>query len=569
MAKTIPVVLSACLAVVLVYWGCASTKEQPAARHVESQSVPRAKAAASLHAHKENAYLAYYTYDPDSHQETVEVFTPARWRRISDGGRADYLTKMYFANTRQFSNRQLRHQACFLGSAEEVVSTFFTMGDRGLSFDDLKLQRLSFSTDELMVGIQFTDGNTDRHFRITACRASGKGELFNYEKLLAQVEQIERSQPGARDPGSVTPHLALERSAAAVANADGFKENDAVQKNSQNLPDFELRADYENAFPADMPWREAELDISKPNDAQKLALILQQYAYEEMANRNDSPDQNFIPKRNTKRFWCHMPWLNQGANGREGVHGLTQERNLQPSKDIWPDAPLGGDWGVAFFNSVGCAAIQAVFGSKTHPLKQPRWEFANFKDGAVVYKILFTTAVDFKPIKNAFTWQANVNLPHETDRTIRPMKHIQMDIGIKDRQLKGLLSDASGPLANGWAMLTYYYDESYESPLPASLNLPEGLRHMRPMGIQTGFDEAGTMLFPGSRTNQVRNMLNGPADNPKSSCMGCHATAGTMQPMAPGVTTTKEWRDHVESGLAMDFGQQFALAKRNYETGPQ
>ena len=233
---------------------------------------------------------------------------------------------------------------------------------------------------------------------------------------------------------------------------------------------------------------------------------------------------------------------------------------------------------MGFFNATACRAIQNVFfDTRTTPAKlrpEPRWDLATLDDGAVIFKLLFTTA-DFDALQGALTWKAHVSEPHDTTRALREVRHMQMDIAVKDRRLQGLFQDDDGVVvADGWVMLTYYYDVGYTTPL--QMPLPEGLRHLRPMGIQSGFGDSGrgeSIIFAGAETNQdpgVR-MLNGPADNPKSSCLGCHATAGipgNVIPMAPGVMSTKRWRElkREHKATMLDFGQQFALAKRNFET---
>jgi hypothetical protein len=80
------------------------------------------------------------------------------------------------------------------------------------------------------------------------------------------------------------------------------------------------------------------------------------------------------------------------------------------------------------------------------------------------------------------------------------------------------------------------------------------------------------MIFAGSKTNSANNvyyganprLMNGPADNPKASCLSCHGAAGTTIKMVPGVKDFNEYMRVKSTGL--DFSQQLALAKRNHET---
>lgn len=554
MLKNLSVSLSL---IALVYTGCVSQEKKAASDGNAGRSIAGDTS--------EKEYLAYYQYNPKTQEEKVEVFSPELWRGLSAGARYQRFDEMYYANTRAKSNRGLAHVACFTGDSKRLAASFFSpdvvLANRIANVSNLTE---TFSEDGLMIGLQYTTKKQNRHFRLTACRGSGKGEFFSTELLDEKIKEVE--QASGPESGR-KPNATADDTPANPAHSDSFADSSEgfrVHDLATAKPVFVLRRDYDRAPIADVPWRRADLDLSNPEDAHRFAVMLQIYAYQGMANQDPSnPDNNFIAQNNKQRYWCHMPWLNQGANGREAVHGLTQERNLAPSS-MWPHPPKAGDWGVAFFNGTACRAIGKVFANA----KNPDWTAVNLDDGSVVYKILFTTG-DFPEIHNAFTWNAHVNLPFQNARSMQPVRHIQMDIGVKDSQLRGLATDAHGLDASGWLMLTYYYDENYPGDpelLKAIPNLPEGLKHMRPMGIASGFTPKESIIFAGSKTNQSAGMLNGPADNPKSSCMGCHGTAGTSAGMVPGVMSTEQWRGLLAH--ALDFGQQFALAKRNFETKP-
>jgi len=518
--------------------------------------------------------LKYFTYNPKTGEQSVHTFAPVNWQEADRGGeRFEMLKEMYFANTRTVSRRKMYHLACYTGAPDEVLTRFFTFNNANNSIPGATDINASISSDGTAMGIQFNAEGKHWFFRLISCASPGKNPMFNED------------DPKIRKIGShkLSSALAIERAPAKAAKgdtadkedgqtdaADGFVINDTVKNPKPGLPTFAMRADYDNAPAAqDTPWLDAGFtDIMQPDQALKLSLILQKYAYEGMVDQNKAnPDLNFIAQNNKKRFWCHMPWLNQGANGREAVHGLTQERNLQPSHEIWPHPPLGADWGIGMFNAAGCKGVQRVFGTMNHPVANPNISHLDMQNGSVVFKILFTTA-DFPEDKGAYTWMANVGEVNSNARSLRPVHHIQMDIGIKDTRLKGFPKDGNDLIADGWLMTTYYYDPKYTSPLAKEMDLPAGMEHMRPMGIQAGFTPNESVIFEGSKTNQDAGMLNGPADNPKSSCLSCHAVAGTNKAMAPGVTSTAMWRQLKKDNAdkVLDFGQQFALARRNFET---
>lgn len=512
--------------------------------------------------------LVYMTYEKDGKMKREEI-SPERWKGqnsgFSSGGREDYLIKFYSANTRGVSLRNIRHATCFRGSADEVKNAFFTKNDPQVEVRNLQGSHpeVKASSDGKMLGIAFTHTKKGfLHFRMTSCEFGKSDFAEDISNRVGFVPRIQRSV-----------------ASTSARNQDGFGIEDQMPAGATRLPRFELRADFDKGFTTseDRPWE--GMDLTNKVEQIKFALILQKYFYENMANQNPSqPDMNFIAQKNKARYWCHMPWMQTGVNGREAVHGLTKEMDLRPSKNIptYMNATPGSDWGVAYFNGPGCRTLGNVFGSKSQPLDAPRFQNSDFDHGTVSAKILFTTA-DFPEIKDAYQWKANVSEPGMPERGLKTVRHIQMDISIKDMTLKG-----TNALLKNWVMLGYYYDPNYdydkdikpivgmENPLNSIPNLPKALYKMRPMGIQLGLDkpETGdTVVFPGAYANGSGGRLNGPADNPRSSCLGCHGAAGTGASMIPGFLSMKMLEPYKEN-LTLDFNQQLALAKDNYETAP-
>lgn len=532
----------------------------------------------------QDAALVYFTYDKNN-RPVPDVISSARWNeQLNHNGknaRLDYLTKIYYANTRETSLRGIRHDACFEGHAVDIQKEFFNSGNSNNFIPSIasNVPNTYPSEDGMMLGISFDlTSPSPKHiyFRLHNCNA-GKSPVGQdssvsftqhaphhgfFESILAKFD----SKWTNRSPAS------------ADQLQQGFVINDAytVKPVPANLPTFSLRADFDQAFgDDDLPWRQTSLNLQNKKDAFALAVLLQKYFYENMANQNpNNPDQNFIATQNTSRYWCNMPWQNQGPSGREIVHGLTKERNLvaSPQMTAFKSPPDGTDWGVGYYNAVACRGIQNVFGTKANP-KTPDFTQSVYSDGSVAAKILFTTG-DFPAIHNAYTWTGNVTTTGVTTRTLQSVRHIQMDISIKDSKIAG-----SNGKISGWTMFTYYYDENYDyakeyqanvggaSPLASVSKIPVSLLKMRPMGVQFGMDANETLIFANAQTNGFQGRLNGPADNPKSSCLSCHSTAGTQAGMVPGFMKDADYSSQKNGSL--DFSQQFALAKRNYETVEQ
>ncbi|MBC7693080.1 MAG: hypothetical protein H7222_15055 [Methylotenera sp.] len=518
------------------------------------------------------AYLKYVTFKNNRPEE--DVIDISRWQGLGggfDGGaRSDYLKKFYSANTRSRSNTGLKHEACFEGSAQTLQNLFFNSNDpkNKIAFVIGGYARTRSSQDGLALGISFTEqlkGGPQQpfFFRLQNCR-SGKAEIGeSRDRRLGQndfAESETRRLPAAVESSNAMP-------------GKGFMIEDQVQLPAgSRLPAFSLRSDYDRAMlsSSDRPW--AGMDIRTEEGAAQFALLVQKHFYEGMATQDSSnSDRNFIAQNNGKRYWCHMPWMQVGESGREAIHGLTKERDYKPSTtmSLYSENTTGTDWGIGYYNGKGCQAIGKVFGTAGNPRGAPDFDQARFEDGTMSVKILFTTA-QLKNTQGAYTWNANVSGVGSTARKLQPVQHIQMDISVKDSSLKGARPDVGN-----WVMLTYYFDPSYNSPLQRDLpGLPSGILRMRPMGVQTGFGppsqstQRESIIFQGSQTNGFLGRLNGPADNPKSSCLSCHGTAGLGVAMSPGYIDYVNWGKPTKS-KSLDFSQQFALAKRNWETEPK
>jgi hypothetical protein len=508
---------------------------------------------------KEEASFRYITFRAG--QPEVQTITADRWKAWPPGARLDYLRKFWSAATRSVSRRSIVHAACFTGMAQEIRDSFFTQGDPSVILGQAGLISVTASQDGVMLGIRFAtqlknEPKRDYHFRLVHCEQSGKAPVYGDGGL-------EVATPVPPSPSSRPPAVAADRETP-------FSINDRVEKGQMppGLQPFVLKADYEAAARATdtLPWKGPRLDLREARDAQTLAVMLQKYFYEGMTPTGAPNDRMFIAQNNKTTYWCHMPWQQLGEPGREAIHGLTAERNLFRSA-VYPVDPvdsknaLGSDWGIGYYNAIGCRTIGDVFGSRRTPRPVPDWTRAiPYGDGTISVKILFTTA-DFDAIKNAFVWRAHVYKPEEKPRrSVQTVRHLQMDIAVKSSELN------PNPFTNNWLMLTYYYDESYTNDLGIG-GLPIGLTHMRPVGVQFGYSPAETVLLPGAKTNQQNGLLNGPADNPKSSCLSCHAQAGMPQdqvPMAPGITSNEQWETF--KGASLDFSQQMRLARDNYET---
>lgn len=291
-----------------------------------------------------------------------------------------------------------------------------------------------------------------------------------------------------------------------------------------------------------------KLDISTQKGALVFAQIMQEYVYQGWftAKNKDNSDEHF--RQNDQRTWCSTPWMVDGQKGREAVHGLTKEFPMH-TNPIYPEdknfvetgdkGQQPSSWGTAYFNKPVCDLYSELFGSRENPLFPPNFQIheqgKDNPDGFVSFKMLFNTLEtwkDYGPLQGAYHWKAHVSNTHYSpERKIQEIPHIQMDISIKDSRLSGTKEEV-----DYWVMITYVYDKNYYDGQMQVENLPDSLRHMRPVGVQFGFEPQESLIFEGAQTNYRENdevisfgdraLLNGPADNPYSSCLGCHGAAG-------------------------------------------
>lgn len=256
-------------------------------------------------------------------------------------------------------------------------------------------------------------------------------------------------------------------------------------------------------------------------------------------------------ENNKVRGWYHMPWQHYGKAGREGIHGLTQEAPLSAGQlaatQTYPSAVAHA---VGFYNEFGGYTIGQVW--KDHANPDPSAvSTAGFPIGTVVCKTLF---VDMPPaliaeqvpyLANPIEWQAyttnGFNLP---DHSVKEVTLIQMDIMIRDDrapsgwifgtfQYNGALANAEpwhnlAPVGLIWGNDPDYAENIQNIPvLDTDGNFPPN-HPVTQTPINVGLTE--TIINPDANELPPTHLgwegrLNGPVDNPRSSCMSCHMTA--------------------------------------------
>lgn len=287
---------------------------------------------------------------------------------------------------------------------------------------------------------------------------------------------------------------------------------------------FKLSQDYPTSPQKEvLPWSL----INPTTDSEKYIQAVYKYVLE------GNVEVDWDVKNNKIRKWYHAPWMHYGDSGREFIRGLTRERTT-PAPARAGSGELGPDhkncfqnWAVGFFNPTGAYQVGRVWGDPANPDAT----MSQFPEGTVIAKLLFTTAPDSEApyLKNTFEWQANINVfsgatcpGGALPRRPQTVRLLQMDLAIKDRNAT----------ATGWVFATLSYNGDSVGATPWD--------RMKFVGVMWGNDLTKNEQWINKSNGAPQHLgadgrLNGPVDNPRSSCISCHATAQipAVSPMIP------------------------------------
>jgi hypothetical protein len=289
-------------------------------------------------------------------------------------------------------------------------------------------------------------------------------------------------------------------------------------------PVFKLSQDFPLLAPSDTyPWM--QFDPTSDPDHYMFAVL--EYCLE----GNEPID--WVIQNNQTRRWYHAPWMHWGNHGREPIHGLTYERMSLPGELSVQQTGTFQNWAVGFYNPAGGYTLGRVWQNPTNP----NASLAIFPPNTVSMKLLFTEATpDQVPfLAGSKEWQAYIyanpqNQGPQAPRVVKTLRLLQVDVAIRDPRSKDI---------SGWVFGTFIFDGRVSGSDPYA--------KLRPVGLMWGNDPnfGPTQFQQGSKPQQTRlyqpvqsimrhygwlGRLNGPVDNPKSSCLSCHSTAQTGMP---------------------------------------
>lgn len=382
----------------------------------------------------------------------------------------------------------------------------------------------------------------------------GAGICLAYAGLLAA------SSPAFASDDAVRNKLARKD---CVRGA--FKDYYLQGKGGDPAPDykgrvFKLSQDYPVQLPLKetYPWEKIAFKNGGPVDPEAYLQALLDYGLE------GNVDVDFYVQDNKLRKWYGMPWMDwntevatdwPGTDGREFVHGLTHEFDSAGNTFGEAQAEFVDTWAQAYVNDRYAFSIGQVYCDPDDPkpgaLNPDPTGLNSMPDGSYVIKLLFSTVneTELPTVKGAFAWTADIyankSPPFRNagpfsrfERKLGKVRLIQIDLQVRDKRS-----------TTGWLLGTYGYNGNAKGDTP--------WKRMVPLGLQWGnnptvtFAETCTspdgpcdydklteqwinrqavkdLATPPLSFNHLGfgGRLAGPVDNPKSSCMGCHQTAG-------------------------------------------
>jgi len=261
---------------------------------------------------------------------------------------------------------------------------------------------------------------------------------------------------------------------------------------------------------------------------------------------------------NPVRKWYHAPWMHRGGNPREFVRGLTRERSSRPGELHPQQTGFVQNWAVGIYNPRAGYTIGSVWMT---PSGVPDPSKARFNSGAVAAKLLFTRATVAQApfLTGAYTWQANTE---DDPSNLQTLRLVQIDIAVRDTRNSS---------RTGWLFGTFIYDGNAPGTTPWEKFVPVGLTWGNDPSVTPGMVASGTALTQTWINDAARPLmqhygwagrLNGPVDNPVSSCLSCHSTSqiprATAMTPAAGLTDQQKlrWFRNIRAGQPFDVGSQ-------------
>ncbi len=343
----------------------------------------------------------------------------------------------------------------------------------------------------------------------------------------------------------------------------GFMEEPGTGEGQYTGPVFVLSDQYPDSMPPLDPGVKDILSMDFRNNSINYAVAVRDYIFEGNIRGGDVERDFDLHLNSIGRDWYHAPWQHWGKLGREGYHGLTREGPLSKLVLDKTQTDSSYAYAVGFYNGPGGLTFGKVWPSADQgPDLSSLIAGEGFPEGTIVGKFLFTVldGSQVNYLTNPLQWNAfmyNCDVPSspaylqcdtDTSRSTQKVNLLQMDIMIKDNRAVD---------AAGWVFGTFVYNghlpEKHDYSAACEQYQGDGKKwcNLVPVGVMWGNDadnpigflnetpsvDSPTIINPLLKQTVINpssalpaqhlgwaSRLNGPADNPGSSCMSCHST---------------------------------------------
>lgn len=365
-----------------------------------------------------------------------------------------------------------------------------------------------------------------------ACGLWQAASTAKSKTFLAAIQNPQRPYQGFPDFGQMVSAAEFESMKAQYA------------KSGQYLPGpFRLAHDFPRTKPTEIPDF-FKIDFKDTNKWLDYINKAREYCFEGNIF-GGSVEADFIPQKNTKRKWNHLPWMHWGDQGSEGFHGLIKEAPISPQQLTAAQTGQYQVYAVAFYNDFASYTLGRMWKNPNDPdptVTDRRFGKDNgFPVGTVIFKLLYTDApsdqVDY--LQNPVEWTAFIT-PSWTatgNRIVTKVRLIQMDMMIRDERAIS---------TGGWVFLTFAYNGALKNAVPWYNLVPVGMMWGNDptytRNIISAYPPKKTVINPDLKETRINPSpdlppqhlgwglrLDGPVDLNTSSCLSCHSTAGFPQ----------------------------------------
>ena len=318
-----------------------------------------------------------------------------------------------------------------------------------------------------------------------------------------------------------------------------------------------------------------QIDFHDPDRVDDYMLAVRDYIFGDDFQSTGRVDWN---TPSALEHWFHAPLMNfnptkqKRVGTREFLQGMTRERGLAPNKLLGNTAALE-NYAVSYYNVVGSHTLSKVWGAGAPGKETANVNDVRFPVDTVAFKVLYTLGPPsvFPLHRNAFCGAPTRTISVEGKNLTAYL--LQMDIAVRDDRAS----------ETGWVFGTFAYKSGIEQWEQCPSSAGNFWDRMQPVGLMWSNDNDNERETQGPLGKGVKvggsifsnaapiyatkesglghgKRMNGPVDNPDSSCLSCHSTA-----QSPSAASMESGSCRSESQFwfrTLARGEAFGRAKR-------